>query len=289
MIAREEDETAAMDASSTPEGAVPEESAEELTPLEGDQLKSTIEAILFASPEPVSRRRLQAMLKEAPKGAVKEALLQMEAEYLTSPRGFLLHEDGAGVRLLSKPDFAPYVARLRGEGRRIRLSAAAFETLAVIAYRQPVKRSDLEQIRGVSCGPILKNLMEWNLIHITGQEDSIGRPLLYGTTSEFLELFGLQALGELPEPSRLKDQGSDRGLEILDEIIRGKSVEDPGEPESADMESVEEVQAETVEVPDEAVITAEEPPRAENDTQRLEDDDSEDLLGDDWVDEDGSS
>lgn len=282
MIAREEDETAATDTSATPEGTIPEKSAEELTPLEGDQLKSTIEAILFASPEPVSRRRLQAMLKEAPKGAVKEALLQMEAEYLTSPRGFLLHEDGTGVRLLSKPDFAPYVARLRGEGRRIRLSAAAFETLAVIAYRQPVKRSDLEQIRGVSCGPILKNLMEWNLIHITGQEDSIGRPLLYGTTSEFLELFGLQALGELPEPSRLKDQGSDRGLEILDEIIRGKSGEDPGEPESADIESVEEV-------PAEAGITADEPSGAENDTQRLEDDDSEDLLGDDWVDEDGSS
>ena len=289
MIAREEDDTAAKDTSATPEGAALEESAEELTPLEGEQLRSTIEAILFASPEPVSRRRLQAMLKEAPKGAVKEALLQMEAEYLTSPRGFLLHEDGAGVRLLSKPDFAPYVARLRGEGRRIRLSAAAFETLAVIAYRQPVKRSDLEQIRGVSCGPILKNLMEWNLIHITGQEDSIGRPLLYGTTSEFLELFGLQALGELPEPSRLKDQGSDRGLEILDEIIRGKSEEEPGEPESADIESVVEAPGETAQVAEEAEITPEEQSGAENDTQRWEDDDSEDLLGDDWVDEDGSS
>ena len=289
MIAREEDDTAAKDTSATPEGAALEESAEELTPLEGEQLRSTIEAILFASPEPVSRRRLQAMLKEAPKGAVKEALLQMEAEYLTSPRGFLLHEDGAGVRLLSKPDFAPYVARLRGEGRRIRLSAAAFETLAVIAYRQPVKRSDLEQIRGVSCGPILKNLMEWNLIHITGQEDSIGRPPLYGTTSEFLELFGLQALGELPEPSRLKDQGSDRGLEILDEIIRGKSEEEPGEPEFADIESVVETPGETAEVTNETEITPKEQSGAENDTQRWEDDDSEDLLGDDWVDEDGSS
>jgi segregation and condensation protein B len=289
MIAREEEDTSAKEPENPASDVNPEEVAEEIVPLEGEQLRSTIEAILFASPEPVSRRRLQAMLKEAPKGAVREALLEMEAEYLTSPRGFLLHEDGAGVRLLSKPDFAPYVARLRGEGRRIRLSAAAFETLAVIAYRQPVKRSDLEQIRGVSCGPILKNLMEWNLIHITGQEDSIGRPLLYGTTSEFLELFGLHAIGDLPEPSRLKDQGSDRGLEILDEIIRGRTGEDVDSEESApDAESADLMEAsESAENPSNSGGVAS---GAENLTQKPVEEESEDLLGDDWVDdEDGSS
>ena len=140
MIAREED---AQKTDIPAEDQNTDEETVSSAPLEGELLRSTIEAILFASPDPVSRRRLQAMLREAPKGAVREALLEMEAEYLTSPRGFLLHEDGAGIRLLSKPDFAPYVARLRGESRRIRLSAAAFETLAVIAYRQPVKRADL--------------------------------------------------------------------------------------------------------------------------------------------------
>ncbi|MDE0959490.1 MAG: SMC-Scp complex subunit ScpB [Planctomycetota bacterium] len=198
--------------------------------LEGEPLQSTIEAILFASAEPVSRRRLNAMLKEAPKGAVKEALLALEAQLITTSRGYLLHEDGAGLRLLTKPEFAPFVARLRGERRRIRLSSAAFETLAVIAYRQPVRRSDLEAVRGVQCGPILKNLMEWGLVRVTGQDEAIGRPLLYGTTSEFLELLGLSGLDALPEPERLREQGSDRGLEILDELLVGEG------PQGVDLE-----------------------------------------------------
>ena len=192
---------------------------ESLEELAGERLKSTIEAILFASPEPVTRRRLHAMLREAPRGAIKKALLELEAELITSPRGYLLHEGGGGLRLLTKPEFAPFVARLRGGRRRIRLSSAAFETLAVIAYRQPVRRSDLEAVRGVQCGPILKNLMEWGLVRVVGQEESIGRPLLYGTTTEFLELLGLSGLDALPEPERLRQQGSDRGLEILDDLL----------------------------------------------------------------------
>ncbi|OUU24161.1 MAG: SMC-Scp complex subunit ScpB [Planctomycetia bacterium TMED53] len=288
MISREE-EGAPAKTNPAAQEVDSEEEGVEIIPLEGDQLRSTIEAILFASPEPVSRRRLQAMLKEAPKGAVREALLEMEAEYLTSPRGFLLHEDGAGIRLLSKPDFAPYVARLRGEGRRIRLSSAAFETLAVIAYRQPVKRSDLEQIRGVSCGPILKNLMEWNLIRITGQDESVGRPLLYGTTTEFLELFGLSELDGLPEPSRLKDQGSDRGLEILDEIIRGGEEADD-RFEAVDSEKSENSgDAESADSPEAAPIKRDRLSEGEETVQGADSAESPDFLGDDWIEEEDGS
>lgn len=228
MISRDKN-----DSESTPEVADDQQSEETSVPLEGEALRSTIEAILFASPEPVSRRRLNAMLREAPKGAVREELLALEAELLTTPRGYLLHEDGAGLRLLTKPEYAPFVARLRGQGRKIRLSSAAFETLAVIAYRQPVRRADLEAVRGVQCGPILKNLMEWNLIRVTGQDDSIGRPLLYGTTSEFLELLGLSGLDDLPEPERLRQQGSDRGLEILDDLLAAEGDSDPAKGESS--------------------------------------------------------
>ncbi|MBT5738511.1 MAG: SMC-Scp complex subunit ScpB [Planctomycetes bacterium] len=249
-----------------------EETAEVV--LEGETLQSTIEAILFASAEPVSRRRLNAMLKEAPKGSVKEALLALEAQLITTSRGYLLHEDGAGLRLLTKPEFAPYVARLRGERRRIRLSSAAFETLAVIAYRQPVRRSDLEAVRGVQCGPILKNLMEWGLVRVVGQDDSIGRPLLYGTTSEFLELLGLSGLDALPEPERLREQGSDRGLEILDGLLEGES------PQGVDSE----------EDPPSSSSGKEEAPNAdagatEKEAPTPEEEDLDDWVPDGWVEE----
>ena len=297
MIAREED---AQKTDIPAEDQNTDEETVSSAPLEGELLRSTIEAILFASPDPVSRRRLQAMLREAPKGAVREALLEMEAEYLTSPRGFLLHEDGAGIRLLSKPDFAPYVARLRGESRRIRLSAAAFETLAVIAYRQPVKRAELEQIRGVSCGPVVKNLMEWNLIRITGLEESVGRPRLYGTTSEFLELFGLSDIDGLPEPERLRDQGSDRGLEILDDLL---SPEDSSEESSENSTEITPNQGAEETAPSsessgdgdlapsaEDSGTLESENSAPNSSEEETSEDSEDWVGDEWLDnDDGSS
>ncbi|HIA26940.1 MAG TPA: SMC-Scp complex subunit ScpB, partial [Planctomycetes bacterium] len=106
-----------------------------------------------------------------------------------------------------------------GERRRVRLSAAAFETLAVIAYRQPVRRADLEAVRGVQCGAVLKNLTEWNLVRVVGQHEGVGRPNLYGTTGEFLEVLGLTGLDSLPEPERLAERGRDQGIEILDEIL----------------------------------------------------------------------
>lgn len=209
------DSTASVEQS---EGAAFSEE-DELPQLEGDRLRACIEAILFASPEPVSRRRLYRLLPETDNAKIRNALLELEGELLSTPRGYFLSEEASGFRFLTKSEFAPHVARLRGEKRRIRLSAAAFESLAVIAYRQPVRRSDLEAIRGVQSGAILKNLMEWSLIRVLGHDNSPGRPLLYGTTTDFLELLGLGSLEDLPEPERLRERGADQGLEVLDRII----------------------------------------------------------------------
>jgi segregation and condensation protein B len=206
------------------------EGEEEIVPIGGERLRACIEAILFASPEPLTRRRLYRLLPEADKAAIRDALLELEGELCSTYRGYFLVEEAAGLRLLTRPEFAPFVARLRGERRRIRLSAAAFESLAVIAYRQPVRRADLEAIRGVQSLAILKNLMEWNLIRVVGHDDSPGRPLLYGTTGSFLELLGLSSLSDLPEPERLRERGEDRGLEVLDRIIE----EGGGPPKIAD-------------------------------------------------------
>jgi len=209
------DSTASVEQS---EGAAFSEE-DELPQLEGDRLRACIEAILFASPEPVSRRRLYRLLPETDNAKIRNALLELEGELLSTPRGYFLSEEASGFRFLTKSEFAPHVARLRGEKRRIRLSAAAFESLAGIAYRQPVRRSDLEAIRGVQSGAILKNLMEWSLIRVLGHDNSPGRPLLYGTTTDFLELLGLGSLEDLPEPERLRERGADQGLEVLDRII----------------------------------------------------------------------
>lgn len=206
------------DSPDSPEAAASADD-EEIPRLEGERLRACLEAILFASPEAVSRRRLYRLLHEADKAEIRDALLELEGDLRSTHRGYFLIEEAAGFRLLTRPEFAPFVARLRGEQRKVRLSAAAFETLAVIAYRQPVRRADLEAIRGVQCGPVAKNLMEWNLIRVVGQDDSPGRPLLYGTTEEFLELLGLSSLDNLPEPERLREQGEDRGIEVLDRII----------------------------------------------------------------------
>ena len=211
------DATEEGDESAPPRAAQDASEEEEIGTLAGDRLRSCIEAILFAAAEPVPRKRLRRMLRGVDRKDIDEALLALEADYVTHDRGFGLIEDASGLQLLSKPEYAPYVARLRGE-RRIRLSQAAFESLAVIAYRQPMRRADLEAIRGVQSGAVLKNLMEWNLIQILGRDEStLGRPLLYGTTRTFLEQFGLQSLDNLPEPDRLLELGGQHGMEVLDD------------------------------------------------------------------------
>jgi len=251
---------------------------EELPRLEGERLRACLEALLFATPEPLSRRRLYRLLPEADPAAIRDALLELEGELRSTHRGYFLVEEAAGFRLLTQPEFAPFVARLRGERRRIRLSAAAFESLAVIAYRQPVRRADLEAIRGVQSMAILKNLMEWNLIKVIGHDDSPGRPLLYGTTNEFLELIGLSSLEDLPEPERLRERGEDRGLEVLDRII----VEGGGAPSlAAEAEEGDEPRAELD--PSGASERGESLARGDDDED--EDDDEEEEEDDDFDDD----
>jgi segregation and condensation protein B len=102
------------------------------------------------------------------------------------------------------PAFAPVVARLRGEKQQTRLTQPAIETLAIVAYRQPIQRSEIEAIRGVACGEVLRGLLERRLVRIVGRAEELGRPMLYGTTSEFLKVFGLSSLSDLPQSKELR-------------------------------------------------------------------------------------
>lgn len=166
------------------------------------ETQQAIEAILMVAEEPVPAHLLAQVLEVAP-AAVDAACAELAAAYETEGRGFQLAKVAGGYRFQSHPEQAPYVERFVLEGQSARLSAAALETLAIIAYRQPIGRSEIEEIRGVGAGAILKSLHERGLIDIVGRGEGLGRPLLYGTTSSFLEQFALRHLEELPRADEL--------------------------------------------------------------------------------------
>ena len=156
-----------------------------------------LEALLFASSEPVPVSELTRVLG-VESSVVKEALEILAGDYAAPRRGFMLDEAAGGVRLVSKPDYAPLVAEILRPVRSSGLSQAALETLAIVAYRQPVTRADIEAIRGVRAESALNTLLERDLVAEAGRKDAPGRPILYKTTRRFLVEFGLGDLNDLP-------------------------------------------------------------------------------------------
>jgi len=161
--------------------------------------------MLFSAGEPLSSRKLAAALRDtgADGRAVRRLARELAKEYDASRRGFTIEELAGGFQMLTRPELAEYVASLHAGESRGRLSQAALETLAVVAYKQPVTRADIEVIRGVQAGPLLRSLLNRGLVKITGRAEVLGRPLLYGTTRKFLEVFGLKSLNELPKVEEL--------------------------------------------------------------------------------------
>ena len=182
-----------------------EKPAKELPPEALALCRSAIEAMLFGSAEPVASRKLAGALSDIGIDGrrVRKLIRDLEKEYAESQRGFAIEEVAGGFQMLTRPEYAEYVGRLHGGGGHAKLSQAALETLAVVAYKQPVTRADIEAIRGVHAGPLLRALLHKGLIKITGRAEILGRPLLYGTTRKFLEHFGLKSLNELPRVEEL--------------------------------------------------------------------------------------
>ena len=166
-------------------------------------LSRRVEALLFAATEPLPLKRLKE-LTACPDGRlVREALDQLLRAYSEGGRAFSIEELASGFQLRTAADVAEVVARLGRRPTEERLSAAALETLAIVAYRQPVLRADVEKIRGVACGEVLRALQERGLVRIAGRAELPGSPLLYGTTQRFLEAFGLRDLQDLPRDREL--------------------------------------------------------------------------------------
>ena len=189
----------------------------ETKPNEGGSLKGRIEAILFVAGEAVSIRDLAKALQTDEK-ELKEALREVGSEYDYEQRGFMLKRFGDKVQLATRPMYSEDVLRLLQPVQQQSLSQAAMETLAVVAYKQPVTRAEVEQIRGVKCDYSLQSLMMKGLIQEAGRKDTIGRPILYATTDTFLSHFGIQGLEDLPPLPAIENETGEE-TDDPDELI----------------------------------------------------------------------
>jgi segregation and condensation protein B len=167
-------------------------------------LKALIEGLIFANPDPLSAKALADIISDATVEDIQSVLDELESEYSQDARGFLLCRVGGGYQFRSSPKVAPWILEMK-KIKPSRLSRAALETLSIIAYNQPVTKSRVEQVRGVESSATIRNLLERALVEIVGRKDVPGRPLLYGTSARFLEVFGLPDLASLPPLPEVED------------------------------------------------------------------------------------
>jgi segregation and condensation protein B len=168
-----------------------------------------VEAALFLSREPLPMRKLALFAKVADGTEARTLVKLLCQRYAERSSALQVVEVAGGVQLFTRPQVADWVRRLHGESEEVRLSPPALETLAVVAYRQPVVRAEIEAIRGVQCGEILRVLMERDLLRIVGRSEELGRPFLYGTTKKFLQVFGLSRLEQLPPIDQIHSVGAE--------------------------------------------------------------------------------
>lgn len=162
-------------------------------------LEAVLEAVLFVAGEPVTRQRLIELFDESDRGEAEQALDSVLHRFATAEgRGITIDQAGGGIRLVTRPDLNPYLRRFFEISGAHKLSMAALETLAIVAYRQPITGPEIQELRSVSSAGVLKTLLERRLIRIAGRKAVVGKPFLYATTREFLMHFGLQSLKDLP-------------------------------------------------------------------------------------------
>ncbi len=164
-----------------------------------DNTKAVIEALLFASEKPLYIDQIKNVLDNLDTASIRKIIEEMSLEYETENRGMRILEVAGGFRMFTSVGLAPFLKKFYKQRKTERLSKPALETLAIIAYKQPLTRSEIETLRNVNVDGVMKSLEEKTLIRITGRKDAPGRPLVYGTTRQFLEYFGLKSLDDLPK------------------------------------------------------------------------------------------
>lgn len=173
--------------------------------MDRTEAKRVIEALLFATDAPISLAKLRSLLGEVDNKILRQLMAELKEEYERDEHSFSLIEVAGGYQIYTRPEYAKWVQELFRGKRVAKLTAAALETLAIIAYKQPIIRGDIEAIRGVNVDGVMATLTERSLVAVVGRDERPGRPLLYGTTPEFLRYFGLSSLSDLPKIEELED------------------------------------------------------------------------------------
>jgi segregation and condensation protein B len=201
--------------------------------VEEERLKAILESLLFAAAEPVALAQLVTVLESVARDDVKKALGEMAMAYASGGRGIVLEEVANGYQLRTPREHALYVRKLLA-AKPPRLSRPLLETVAIVAYRQPITRPEIEQLRGVDCGGVLDTLVERRLIQIAGRKEAPGRPIMYTTTREFLELFGLKDLSGLPDLEELRLIETPREEALFAKTNSADSIDTSGGAETSE-------------------------------------------------------
>jgi len=180
-----------------------------------EDIKNIIESLLFVAEDPLTMDSIKKVLDSTDSNAIRNVLHELSSEYEARKGGFFLREVAGGYQIRTRPEYSQWIRRLL-KPNALRLSNAALETLAIVAYKQPVIRSDIEHLRGVDCGGILRMLLERKLIRVIGRKEIPGRPIIYTTTKKFLELFELKDLRDLPSPKEIEELGNSSSETLAD-------------------------------------------------------------------------
>ncbi len=195
-----------------------------------DQAKNIIEAMLFVTDKPLFIKEIKGVLEEFETREIKEIINELSREYEDMARAFRLKEMAEGYQIVTDPMVSPWLKKLYKTSGAERLRGPSLETLAIIAYKQPVTKPEIEAIRGVNVDGVLKNMVEKNLVKIVGRKEALGRPILYGTTAEFLQYFGLGSLEELPKLEEFNV--SERDIELPDHLKEEEQEQEAAGDES---------------------------------------------------------
>ncbi len=187
----------------------------EQTNVHNEKAKHIIECLIFASEVPLTIEKIKDVLEDTPKKELKELVKELMEDYHNLERGIYIREVAHGYQFCTKPEYAHLIHKLR-KSKPYHLTQPTLETLAIVAYKQPVTKAEVEIVRGVDCTGVLKTLLEKKLITFQGRKDVLGKPFLYGTTSRFLEVFGLTDLSSLPSIEEIK-QLKEADLPLLEQ------------------------------------------------------------------------